>query len=135
MDEISKIVVEVHHGTPIHIGDVAVVKIGKELRTGSASEDGEEVVVGTAMMLIGANSRTVSVAVDEKIEEIRKSLPRDVRIKTVLNRTKLVDATIRTVRTNLGEGAILVFVVLFLLVGNFRAALIWPFESRMRPRK
>ena len=124
LEEIAKIVVGGRHGTPIYIRDAATVEIGKELRTGSASENGEEVVVGTAMMLIGENSRTVSIAVDKKIDEIRKSLPQDVRVKTVLNRTKLVDATIRTVQWNLGEGAILVIVVLFLLVGNFRAALI-----------
>ncbi|MCH8852924.1 MAG: CusA/CzcA family heavy metal efflux RND transporter, partial [Planctomycetes bacterium] len=123
-EQIAKIVVGGRPGTPIYVRDIAIVKIGKELRTGSASEDGKEVVVGTAMMLIGANSRTVSIAVDEKIAEIRKTLPPDIQIKTVLNRTKLVDATIRTVEKNLTEGAILVIVVLLLLVGNFRAAVI-----------
>ena len=98
--------------------------IGQELRTGSASEDGEEVVVGTALMLIGANSRTVAATVDKKLTEIQKSLPPDIRTKTVLNRTKLVDATIQTVQHNLTAGAILVIVVLFFLLGNIRAALI-----------
>src|SRR5262249_38583245 len=95
-----------------------------ELRTGSASENGEEVVVGTALMLIGANSRTVAAAVDARMAEINKTLPPDIRARTVLNRTKLVDATIATVRKNLSEGAILVIVVLFLLLGNVRAAII-----------
>ena len=103
---------------------MATVGIGQELRTGSASEDGEEVVVGTALMLIGANSRTVAAAVDAKNHEIHKSLPPDIRAKTVLNRTKLVNATIKTVQRNLAEGALLVIVVLFLLLGNIRAALI-----------
>ncbi|MCX5658811.1 MAG: CusA/CzcA family heavy metal efflux RND transporter, partial [Planctomycetota bacterium] len=111
-------------GSPIRIRDVAAVGIGKELRTGSASENGEEVVVGTALMLIGANSRTVAEAVDQKMGEINRALPPDIRAKTVLNRTKLVNATIRTVEKNLAEGAILVIVVLFLLLGNIRAALI-----------
>jgi cobalt-zinc-cadmium resistance protein CzcA len=122
--EISEIVIGSRGGTPIHVRDVAKVLVGKELRTGSASENGEEVVVGTALMLIGANSRTVAAAVDEKMVEIRKSLPPDIEAKTVLNRTKLVDATISTVQTSLIEGAILVIVVLFLMLGNFRAALI-----------
>jgi cobalt-zinc-cadmium resistance protein CzcA len=123
-DEIASIVINTKNGTPLFIRDVATVGIGQELRTGSASEDGEEVVVGTALMLIGANSRTVAAAVDTKLKEIQKSLPPDTRAKTVLNRTKLVDATIKTVERNLAEGAILVIVVLCLLLGNIRAALI-----------
>jgi cobalt-zinc-cadmium resistance protein CzcA len=123
-DDIASIVISTKNGTPLFIRDVATVGIGQELRTGSASEDGEEVVVGTALMLIGANSRTVAITVDTKLKEIQKSLPPDVRTKTVLNRTKLVDATIKTVQRNLTEGAILVIVVLFLLLGNIRAALI-----------
>jgi cobalt-zinc-cadmium resistance protein CzcA len=93
-------------------------------RTGSASENGEDVVVGTAIMLIGANSRTVAAAVDAKMAEIQRSLPEGIKAKTVLNRTKLVDATIATVQKNLVEGAILVIVVLLLMLGNWRAALI-----------
>ncbi|MGB7157839.1 MAG: efflux RND transporter permease subunit, partial [Tepidisphaeraceae bacterium] len=100
------------------------VGVGRELRTGSASENGEEVVVGTAMMLIGANSRTVAAAVAQRMAEVNQSLPPDVRAKPVLDRTKLVDATIGTVRNNLFEGALLVVIVLFLLLGNLRAALI-----------
>lgn len=123
-EEIASIVLGSRNGTPIYVRDVAAVGTGKELRTGSASEDGEEVVVGTALMLIGANSRTVAAAVDAKIVEVNKGLPPDVHAKTVLNRTKLVDATIQTVERNLTEGAILVVAVLFLLLGNIRAALI-----------
>ena len=123
-EQIARIVIGERFGTPIYIEDVATVGIGSELRTGSASENGEEVVVGTALMLIGENSRTVSHAVDEKMKAINKTLPPDVRAQPVLNRTTLVDATIRTVERNLVEGAILVIVVLFLLLGNFRAAVI-----------
>ncbi|MHB8971958.1 MAG: efflux RND transporter permease subunit [Pirellulaceae bacterium] len=122
--QIAEVVVGTRNGTPIHISDVASVEIGGELRTGSASEDGEEAVVGTALMLIGANSRTVAAAVDAEMADINKSLPPDIRAKTMLNRTKLVDATIRTVRSNLVEGAILVIIVLFILLGNMRAAFI-----------
>ena len=104
--------------------DLADVAIGRELRTGSASENGREVVLGTALMLIGGNSRTVSAAADAKIEQIKPALPPGIVAKTVLNRTQLVDATISTVAKNLAEGALLVIVVLFALLGNFRAALI-----------
>ena len=123
-EQIESIVIGTREGTPIYIRDVAAVGIGKELRTGSASENGEEVVVGTALMLIGANSRTVAAAVDAKMTEVNQTLPSDIRAKTVLNRTKLVDATIATVKKNLMEGAVLVIVVLFLLLGNVRAAII-----------
>jgi cobalt-zinc-cadmium resistance protein CzcA len=123
-EDIGKVVLTTRGGIPIYIRDVATVGLGRELRTGSASENGHEVVVGTAMMLKGENSRIVSRAVDEKLTEINKSLPEGVKAKTVLNRTKLVDATIHTVQKNLSEGALLVVVVLFLLLGNFRAALI-----------
>src|SRR5262249_47385654 len=91
---------------------------------GSASVDGREVVLGTALMLIGGNSRTVAAAADAKIKEINSTLPPSIRARTVLNRTDLVDATIRTVTENLAEGALLVILVLFLLLGNLRAALI-----------
>jgi cobalt-zinc-cadmium resistance protein CzcA len=123
-DEIQSIVIGSRHGTPIRVADVADVVIGRELRTGSASENGSEVVVGTTLMLIGGNSRTVSAAVDEKLTAVNRSLPPGIVAQPVLNRTKLVDATIATVRKNLVEGAILVIVVLFLLLGNFRAALL-----------
>jgi heavy metal efflux system protein len=123
-EQIGNIVVANRGGITIYLKDIATVGIGKELRTGSASENGNEVVVGTALMLIGENSRTVSQAVDEKVTEINKSLPEGIHAKTVLNRTKLVDRTIGTVQKNLTEGALLVIVILFLLLGNFRAALI-----------
>lgn len=124
VDQIANVVLSTRGGVPLYVKDVATVGLGKELRTGSASENGHEVVVGTAMMLKGANSRIVSKAVDAKLTEINKSLPEGIKAKTVLNRTKLVDATIHTVQKNLGEGALLVVVVLFLLLGNIRAALI-----------
>lgn len=122
--QIANVVLKTRGGIPIYVKDVATVELGKELRTGSASENGHEVVVGTAMMLKGENSRIVSNAVDMRLAEINKSLPEGVKAKTVLNRTKLVNATIHTVQKNLGEGALLVVVILFLLLGNIRAALI-----------
>ncbi|MDX1923315.1 MAG: CusA/CzcA family heavy metal efflux RND transporter [Alphaproteobacteria bacterium] len=122
--QIGDVVVATRGSVTTRIKDLATVAIGTELRTGSASENGEEVVVGTALMLIGENSRTVSEAVDARITEIAKTLPPGIRIKTVLNRTKLVDRTIATVKTNLTEGALLVIAILFALLGNFRAALI-----------
>lgn len=124
MEDLENVVLKSRGGVPIHIDDVATVGYGKELRTGSASENGHEVVVGTAMMLKGANSRIVSQAVDEKLAQVNQSLPEGMKAKTVLNRTKLVDATIQTVQKNLAEGALLVVVVLFLLLGDFRAAAI-----------
>ena len=98
----------------MRVRDVAHVAIGGEIRTGSASENGREVVVGTALMLVGSNSRTVAAAVDARIAQVRKTLPPGVEVQTVLNRTQLVDATVTTVATNLGEGALLVILVLFL---------------------
>ncbi|MES2462704.1 MAG: CusA/CzcA family heavy metal efflux RND transporter, partial [Armatimonadota bacterium] len=124
IEEISEIIIGEREGATIRIKDIATVSVGKELRTGSASQNGQEIVVGTALMLIGENSRTVSQAVDQKIQEINRSLPSDIQAKPVLNRTKLVDATIETVQKNLLEGAVLVIVVLFVLLGNIRAALI-----------
>ncbi len=122
--QIETIVIATRNNIPIPLGDIAEVGIGKEMRTGSASLNGHEAVVGTALMLIGSNSRTVSQAVDKKLQEINKILPSDIEAKTVLNRTKLVNATIRTVITNLSEGALLVIAVLFAFLGYFRAALI-----------
>jgi cobalt-zinc-cadmium resistance protein CzcA len=124
IEDIENIVVATRGGVPVRVKDVAEVAIGKELRTGSASVDGREVVLGTALMLIGGNSRTVAAAADAKIKEISKSLPPGIHAHTVLNRTQLVDATIHTVAKNLAEGALLVIVVLFVLLGNFRAALV-----------
>tara|TARA_R110000744_G_scaffold380561_1_gene502604 strand:- start:37784 stop:41059 length:3276 start_codon:yes stop_codon:yes gene_type:complete len=124
IEEIAKVVVGEHDGTPIYIRDVADVGLGKELRSGVGSEDSSEVVVGTVMMLIGSNSRIVSSEVNDKVNAINANLPEDIHAKVVLNRTKLVDATIETVSKNLLEGAILVIVVLFFLLGNIRAAII-----------
>ncbi len=118
MDQIRDIVVATRTGVPIKVSDVAEVGIGRELRTGSASENGHEVVLGTALMLIGENSRTVSAAADAKIREINKLLPPGIQARTLLSRTDLVDATVRTVARNLAEGALLVVAVLFLALGN-----------------
>jgi cobalt-zinc-cadmium resistance protein CzcA len=124
VEELGAVVVSTRGGVPVRIRDIANVAIGGETRTGSASENGREVVVGTALMLIGANSRTVSSAVDARLRGIASSLPPGVEVKTVLDRTELVDATIGTVARNLAEGALLVIAVLFVLLGNFRAALL-----------
>jgi cobalt-zinc-cadmium resistance protein CzcA len=124
IDDIERVVVSTRNGVPLRVKDIAEVGIGREMRVGSASMDGEEVVIGTALMLIGGNSRSVSAAVGAKLDVIRASLPPGIEAKTILDRTVLVDATIRTVASNLAEGALLVIVVLFLLLGNFRAALI-----------
>ena len=123
-EDIRGIVVGHHDGIPIRIQDVADVGVGRELRTGAATEDGREVVMGTAIMLVGENSRAVSQRVDERMKEVNKSLPEGVRAKTVYDRTYLVDATLRTVSKSLIEGALLVVVILFLLLGNLRAAFI-----------
>ncbi|WP_374000390.1 efflux RND transporter permease subunit [Bdellovibrio bacteriovorus] len=108
----------------IRIGDIAEVKLGKELRTGAATHNGRETVLGTVMMLLGENSRTVATRVKDKVDEIRKTLPSDIDMVTVYNRSDLVNATLGTVEHNLMMGATLVIVVLFLLIGNIRAAVI-----------
>lgn len=122
--DIGNVVISLANQTPVTVNDVATVVIGKELRTGAATREGVETVIGTAMMLIGENSRAVSLAVASKVEEIRSSLPEGVLIETVYDRTDLVDKAIATVQKNLVEGALLVIVVLFLLLGNIRAAII-----------
>ncbi len=122
--DIRQIVVGNHRSTPIHLDDVADVLLGEELRTGAATEDGKEVVLGTVFMLLGENSRVVSRRVADKMEEVNRTLPEGVVAKTVYDRTALVDATIETVRHNLTIGALLVIVVLFLFLGNVRAAII-----------
>ncbi len=124
MADFESIVVADRGATSILIRDVADVIVGSELRTGAATQNGEEIVLGTTFMLIGENSRTVSIGVDERIGEIAGSLPEGVTIEPVYNRTTLVDRTIATVEKNLAEGALLVIVILFLLLGNVRAALI-----------
>ena len=122
--EIGDILLGSSQGVPIRVKNVADVLIGKELRTGAATQNGHEVVLGTAFMLIGENSRTVSQAAAEKLTEINRSLPAGVTATAVYNRTTLVDKTIHTVSNNLMEGAALVIVVLFVSLGNLRAALI-----------
>nr|AGU10536.1 AcrB/AcrD/AcrF family [uncultured organism] len=109
---------------PILLSQIATVRTGQALRMGSASENGHEVVVGTAVMRIGENSRTVSTGVGDRLKEIGRALPVGVVVKPVLNRSELVNSAIATVARNLAEGALLVIVVLFALLGNFRAALI-----------
>ena len=122
--EIGHIVVARRGGQPVRVRDVADVLLGDELRTGAATENGREVVLGTVFMLIGENSRAVSTRVAAKLDDVNRSLPAGVVAKTVYDRTALVDRTIATVQKNLIEGALLVVAVLFLLLGNFRAALI-----------
>lgn len=122
--DIKQVMVTHHEGFPVPVSEVAEVALGKELRTGAATRDGEETVLGTAFMLVGENARTVAKAVAEKLEGVNKTLPAGVVAEAVYNRTTLVDQTIHTVATNLLEGALLVVAVLFLLLGNVRAALI-----------
>ncbi|MCK0544283.1 CusA/CzcA family heavy metal efflux RND transporter [Pseudomonas syringae pv. aptata] len=124
VDDIANVVIANVQGTPIRISSVAEVGIGKEMRSGAATENGREVVLGTVFMLIGENSRTVSQAVAAKLAEINRTLPQGVEAVTVYDRTTLVEKAIATVKKNLIEGAILVIVILFLFLGNIRAALI-----------
>ncbi|MEJ2790829.1 MULTISPECIES: CusA/CzcA family heavy metal efflux RND transporter [unclassified Pseudoxanthomonas] len=124
LDGIRDIVLDRREGVPIRVRDVAQVGEGPELRTGAATMDGKEVVLGTTFMLIGANSRDVARAVAARLAEANRSLPAGVHAEPMYDRTSLVDRTIRTVAKNLVEGAVLVIVVLFLLLGNVRAALI-----------
>ena len=121
---IERVIVAHRDGVPITVRDVAEVAFGKQLRTGAATRDGAETVLGTAVMLIGDNSRTVSSAVSAKLAEINKTLPKGVTADPVYDRTVLVEKTISTVQKNLLEGAILVVVVLLLMLGNVRAALL-----------
>ena len=122
--DIENLIVSNPKGVAVRIGDLAQVAIGKELRTGAATQNGRETVLGTALMLKGESSRTVARALAIKLEEINRSLPEGVRAVAVYDRTQLVDKTISTVQKNLLEGALLVIAVLFLLLGNMRAALI-----------
>jgi cobalt-zinc-cadmium resistance protein CzcA len=124
LNDLANVVVTTRGGKPIRIADVATTAIGGETRTGSASVNGHEGVIGTALMLIGDNSRTVAAAVDARLTQLSQSLPPGIEIKPLLNRTELVDATIQTVAKNLLEGAILVIVVLLVLLGNLRVAVI-----------
>jgi cobalt-zinc-cadmium resistance protein CzcA len=124
IEEIQQIVVGTVGGTPVFLGSVADVALGNELRTGAATEDGREVVLGTVFMLMGENSRVVAQRVAARMEEVNRTLPAGVVARTVYDRTKLVDATVGTVRDNLALGALLVIVVLFVFLGNIRAAII-----------
>jgi len=124
IEDMRNIILGNVEGVPIRIRDVGEVEIGRELRTGAATENGREVVLGTVFMLIGQNSRSVSQAVDKKMAEINRTLPEGVQAVTVYDRTVLVDKAINTVKKNLMEGAILVIVILFLFLGNIRAAVI-----------
>ena len=124
IDDIGNVIIAEHQNVPIKIRDVANIAIGKELRTGAATRDGKETVLGTAMMLIGENSRTVAQNVADKLIEIKSSLPDGIIAEAVYDRTTLVDKAVTTVSKNLLEGALLVIVVLFFLLGNIRAALI-----------
>ena len=135
MAAIGRIPLKSTNGSALTIKDVADVENGQGLRTGAATQNGREVVMSTVFMLIGENSRTVAHAVGEKLKEINASLPEGIVATAVYDRTKLVDKTLQTVQTNLLEGALLVIVVLFLLLGNFRAAfltaLVIPFAMLM----
>jgi heavy metal efflux system protein len=121
---LESIILDRRDGVPIRVSDVASVGEGPELRTGAATENGKEIVLGTVFMLVGENSRAVAQRSAKQLAEIQKSLPAGIEVKTVYNRTDLVDRTIATVSKNLIEGALLVIVILFLLLGNIRAALI-----------
>jgi cobalt-zinc-cadmium resistance protein CzcA len=135
INALANTVVKTTDGASVRISDVASVVEGHGLRTGAATQNGREVVMSTVFMLIGENSRTVAFAVGEKLKEINKSLPEGIVATAVYDRTKLVDQTLNTVKTNLVEGALLVIVILFLLLGNFRAAfltaLVIPFAMLM----
>jgi cobalt-zinc-cadmium resistance protein CzcA len=124
IDDIKNIIINSQQGVPVRIRDVAEVDIGKELRTGAATQNGREVVLGTVFMLIGENSRTVARAVANKLEEINRTLPPGVLANSVYDRTILVDKAINTVKKNLLEGGLLVITILFLFLGNIRAAII-----------
>ena len=124
LDDIRRIVVAQRGGAPVTVGDVAEVSIGKDLRTGAATMNGEEVVLGTVFMLIGENSREVSQRTAAKLVEVNRSLPEGLVAEAVYDRTVLVEKTIETVKKNLFEGAVLVIAVLFALLGNLRAALV-----------
>ncbi|MFT6284351.1 MAG: cobalt-zinc-cadmium resistance protein CzcA [Arenicella sp.] len=124
IEDIGNVVVKRIDSVPVTVNDIGMVTIGKELRTGAATREGQETILGTAMMLVGENSRAVSLAVGQKVRDIQTSLPDGVVIQSVYDRTSLVDKTINTAQKNLVEGALLVIVILFILLGNARAALI-----------
>lgn len=124
-EQIRNIVVESHEGVPIRVRDVADVVIGHEIRRGAVTADGQgEVVLGLGFMLMGENSHEVTWALKHKLDEIKPSLPANVAVETVYDRTELVSHVIDTVRKNLFEGGLLVVAVLFAFLGNLRAAAI-----------
>ncbi len=122
--DIGNVVVKLINSIPVTVNDIGKVTIGKKLLTGAATREGRETVLGTAMMLVGENSRTVSLAVGQKMQDIQTSLPDGVLIQSEYDRTLLVDKAINTVQKNLIEGALLVIVILFILLGNVRAPFI-----------
>jgi len=124
ISDIEHVIIKSINHTPIKVMDIAEVAIGKALRTGASTRDGQETVLGSAMMLVGENARAVSLAVAEKLEQVKHSLPEGIKVEAVYDRTNLVDKAVATVQKNLAEGALLVIAVLFLLLGNVRAALI-----------
>lgn len=124
LDDLNNIVIKNASGTPIRVKDVATVSLGKELRSGAATQNGREVVMSTVFMLVGENSRTVANDIAERLEEVKSSLPEGITATAVYNRTTLVDKTLETVQKNLIEGALLVIAVLFLFLGNVRAAIL-----------
>jgi|TARA_B110000211_G_scaffold234675_1_gene305527 cobalt-zinc-cadmium resistance protein CzcA len=124
LSDIENVVIKRINTVPVAVKDIGSVAIGKELRTGAATQEGEETVLGTAMMLVGENSRAVAQSVAKKVKDIQSSLPDGIVIEPVYDRTLLVDKAIETVQKNLVEGALLVIVILFILLGNIRAALI-----------
>ena len=124
LDDLKRITITRRQGIPVTIEDVADIQLGTELRSGAATQNGKEVVLGTVFMLIGENSRQVAQAAAERLQAIKTSLPEGVELRPLYDRTSLVDKTIATVKKNLAEGALLVIVVLFLLLGNWRAALL-----------
>ncbi|KWO66523.1 efflux RND transporter permease subunit [Burkholderia territorii] len=124
VDDIANIVLTNVGGVPVRMKEVGQVDIGRELRTGAATSNGEEVVLGTVFMLMGENSRSVAKAVAAKMADVNRTLPAGVKAIPVYDRTVLVEKAVATVKKNLLEGAILVIAVLFLFLGNIRAALI-----------
>ncbi len=124
LDDIKAITITKRQGVPVTIENIAEVQLGSELRNGAATQNGKEVVLGTVFMLIGENSRQVAQATAKRLQNIKPSLPEGVELTPLYDRTSLVDKAIATVEKNLAEGALLVIVILFLLLGNWRAALL-----------
>jgi cobalt-zinc-cadmium resistance protein CzcA len=124
IEDLRGITVTHRNGVPVSLGEIAQIELGSELRAGAATQDGKEVVLGTVYMLVGENSRTVAAETARRIEQIKPSLPGGIEINPLYDRTRLVDKTIRTVATNLVEGALLVIIILFALLGNWRGAVL-----------